>query len=62
MKNTSDEIGVLMGCASKKLVIRSDSTREVLPSMASAMALTNSHEELKEVNGERQRPGTSGSA
>jgi hypothetical protein len=51
MKDMSVEVGNLMGCESEKLVIRFESAKDVLPCMASAIGLTNSREEQKEVNG-----------
>ena len=49
MKDMSVEIGMLVCCGSKKLVLWSESANDVLPVMASAIALTNSHEDLNEV-------------
>ena len=51
MENTSDEIGMLMGCASEKLVICVKLAEYVLPSIASAIAPTNSREDSNEING-----------
>ena len=47
MKDIGVEIGMLMCCGGEKL--RSESANDVLPVMASAIALTNSREELNEV-------------
>jgi hypothetical protein len=49
MKDISVEIGMLMSCVSEKLVIRSESANDVLPVMASAIALMNSREHLNEI-------------
>jgi hypothetical protein len=40
MKDISVEIGMLMCCGSEKLVLQSESANDVLPVMASAIALT----------------------
>ena len=49
MKDISVEIGMLMCWGSEKLVLRSESANNVLPAMASAIALTNSREVLNQV-------------
>jgi hypothetical protein len=46
MKDISVEIGMLMCWGSEKLVLRPESANDVLPVMASAIALTNSREDL----------------
>jgi hypothetical protein len=49
MKDISVEICMLMCCGSEKLVQRPEAANNVLPVMASAIALTNSREDLNEV-------------
>ena len=49
MKDISVEIGMLMCCGSDKLVLRLEFANDVLPVMASVIALMNSHEELNKV-------------
>src|ERR1700734_311665 len=49
MKDISFEIDMLICCGSEKLFLRSESANDVLPVMASTIALTNSREDLNEV-------------
>jgi hypothetical protein len=49
MNDIDVEIGMLMCGGGKKLVLLSESTNNVLPVVASAIAFTNSHEDLNEV-------------
>jgi hypothetical protein len=51
MKDASAEVGMLMRCGSWGLVIGVKSPKYVLLSIASAIAPTNSREELNEANG-----------
>jgi hypothetical protein len=56
MKDIDVEIGMLMCCGREKLVVWSESTNYVLPVMASAIALTNSREDLNEVKSRATMP------